>query len=104
MSTIRPFSIWDTLKFSNVNLDCLTETFYTRFYGEYLIKWGEYCVSSVNSLGTIEGYHLGKVEGDKDPEKKQWHGHVSAVTVDPDFRKQGLARSLMDLCEKITTD
>ena len=46
---------------------------------------------------------LGKVEGDKyDPSKKNWHGHVSAVTVDPDFRKQGLARSLMNYCEEIT--
>ena len=44
------------------------------------------------------------MEGAVDPSKKDWHGHVSAVTVDPDFRKQGLARSLMDLCEKITID
>lgn len=103
MSTIRAFSIFDQLKFSNVNLDCLTETFYTRFYSEYLIKWQDYCVASTNSLGTIEGYHLGKVEGDRCcAHKKEWHGHVSAVTVAPDFRRQGLARSLMDICEEVT--
>ena len=46
---------------------------------------------------------LGKVEGDKyNDEVKSWHGHVSAITVDPDFWKQGLAWSLMNYCEEIT--
>jgi N-terminal acetyltransferase B complex catalytic subunit len=38
----------------------------------------------------------------KDEEKKNWHGHVSAVTVSPDFRRSGLARSLMDYLEDVT--
>ena len=47
---------------------------------------------------------LGKVEGDNaTPGKKTWHGHVTAITVDPDFRKQGLARSLMNYLEEVTT-
>jgi len=46
---------------------------------------------------------LGKVEGDKEDDfKKNWHGHVSAVTVAPQFRRQGLARSLMDYLEEVT--
>ena len=32
MATIRPFNMFDVLKFNNINLDCLTETFYTSFY------------------------------------------------------------------------
>lgn len=36
---------------------------------------------------------LGKVEGEE--AKKEWHGHVTAVTVAPECRKQGLARLLM---------
>ena len=33
---------------------------------------------------------------------KDWHGHVSAVTVAPEFRRQGLAKSLMDYLEEVT--
>ncbi len=95
--------MFDCLKFNNVNLDLLTETFYTSFYGHYLSKWSEYCVIAENSVSQIQGYLLGKVEGDKDSEeKKNWHGHVSAVTVAPQFRRQGLARSLMDYLEEVT--
>ena len=41
---------------------------------------------------------LGKVEG----AGELWHGHVSAVTVSPDFRRMGLARGLMDLLEQVS--
>ena len=43
------------------------------------------------------------MEGSKgDDVKKDWHGHVTAVTVAPEFRRQGLAKSLMDFLEEIT--
>ncbi len=99
MTSLRPFSIYDIYKFNNVNLDILTETYHTNFYGKYIAEWGEYCVAAENSIGNIEGYVLGKVEG-KD---KMWHGHVTAVTVSPEYRMQGLARAFMDYLEYITS-
>lgn len=103
MTTIRPFSIYDIFKFNNVNLDILTETYHTDFYGKYIAKWGEYCVLAENSIGMIEAYILGKVEGDINNEtKKNWHGHVTAVTVSPYFRKQGLAKALMNILEIVS--
>lgn len=45
-----------------------------------------------SSNGELMGYTLGKAEG----EGKLWHGHVSAVTVAPRYRRLGLARTLMD--------
>lgn len=39
---------------------------------------------------------LGKSEG----EGKNWHGHVTAVSVAPEFRKMGIASRLMTLLEK----
>ena len=60
MTTIREFSIYDMFKFNNVNLDILTETYSTNFYGKYIAIWGEYNVSAINSNGMIEGYILGK--------------------------------------------
>ena len=41
------------------------------------------------------GYLLGKAEGDGE----LWHGHVSAVTVAPEYRRLGLAATLMATCE-----
>jgi len=43
---------------------------------------------------------LGKAEG----REKLWHGHVSAVTVNPEFRRIGLANSLMGELERISRD
>ena len=103
MATIRPFDMFDCLKFNNVNLDLLTETFYTSFYGKYLNTWPEYCAVSEDSCSNIQGYLLGKVQGQKyNDEIKDWHGHVSAVTVAPQYRRQGLARALMDYLEEVT--
>jgi hypothetical protein len=45
--------MFDCLKYSNVNLDLLTETFYTKFYGTYFSKWQEYCVVVEDSVSTI---------------------------------------------------
>lgn len=41
---------------------------------------------------------LGKAEG----EQRDWHGHVTAVTVAPDFRRLGLAKTMMDELERVT--
>ena len=104
MATLKSMDMFDVLKFNNVNLDLLTETFYTSFYGKYLSTWKEYCATSFDSQGVIQGYVIGKVEGVKgDDNIKDWHGHVSAVTVAPQFRRQGLARVLMDYLEEVTT-
>lgn len=39
---------------------------------------------------------IGKAEGRAD----QWHGHVSAVTVAPQYRRMGISSYLMDVLEK----
>ena len=88
MAAIRAFDMFDILRFNNVNLDLLTETFYTQFYGMYLSKWKEYCAVSEDPNGIMQGYMIGKVEGVKDDEDiRDWHGHVSAVSVAPQFRR-----------------
>ena len=43
---------------------------------------------------------MGKAEGLQD----QWHGHVTAVTVAPEFRRLGLARKMMDSLESVSTE
>jgi N-terminal acetyltransferase B complex catalytic subunit len=41
---------------------------------------------------------MGKAEG----RGKDWHGHVTALTVGSEFRRMGLGKSLMDSLEEIT--
>jgi N-terminal acetyltransferase B complex catalytic subunit len=41
---------------------------------------------------------MGKAEG----EGENWHGHVTAVTVNPEYRKIGLARLLMNILENVS--
>lgn len=41
---------------------------------------------------------MGKVEG----QGESWHGHVTAVTVAPEYRRQQLAKKLMKMLEDIS--
>lgn len=41
---------------------------------------------------------MGKAEG----QDRLWHGHVTAVTVAPEYRRQGLAAKFMQDLEDIT--
>jgi len=44
------------------------------------------------------GYVLGKAEG----HGNDWHGHVTALTVAPEYRRLHLGRTMMDLLERIS--
>lgn len=96
MTTIRQFQMNDLLKFNNVNLDVLTETYNMGFYLSYLAQWPESCLIA-KSPTKIMGYVIAKAEG----EQKLWHGHVSAVTVAPEYRRLGLAKHLMETFEGV---
>ncbi|XP_073392762.1 N-terminal acetyltransferase B complex catalytic subunit NAA20 isoform X4 [Physcomitrium patens] len=98
MTTIRRFCCDDLLKFANVNIDHLTETFSMAFYQTYMARWPDYCHVAEAPNGSIMGYILGKVEG----HNENWHGHVTAVTVAPEYRRQQLAKKLMQILEDIT--
>lgn len=85
-------------KFNNVNLDPLTETYGLSFYMQYLAHWPEYFQVAESPSGEIMGYIMGKAEGHPDT----WHGHVTALTVAPDFRRLGLAGALMNILEEVS--
>lgn len=101
MTTLRRFSVFDLLKFNNVNLDPLTETYNMSFYLQYLAKWPEYCFNAEAPNGRAMGYMLGKAESFAGVEDS-WHGHVTAVTVPPEYRRIGMATQLMDLLERVS--
>lgn len=93
-------TLQDLLTFNYVNADQLTETYGINFYGEYLTRWPEFQRIAVHPSGVPMGYVLGKAEGNAE----DWHGHVSAVTVAPMFRRVGLGEGLMNFLEAVTTE
>lgn len=90
----------DMLTFNYVNLDQLTETYSTSFYGEYITRWPEYQqLCEHPTTGLTIAYTLGKVEG----AGEDFHGHVSAVTVAPTFRRLHIGETLMRNLEMTTS-
>ena len=41
---------------------------------------------------------MGKAEG----HTENWHGHVTALTVAPEYRRRGLAAKLMNILEEVS--
>ncbi|XP_065201979.1 N-alpha-acetyltransferase 20 [Planococcus citri] len=98
MTTLRPFTCDDLLKYNNVNLDPLTETYGINFYMQYLARWPEYFQVAEAPNGEIMGYIMGKAEG----HGTNWHGHVTALTVAPCYRRLGVAALLMNWLEDVS--
>ncbi len=99
MTTLRPFVADDLFKFNHINLDPLTETYNISFYMLYVSTWPSLCASFDDANGRMMGYILGKAEGDG----KLWHGHVTAVTVSPEYRRLAIAKNLMAYLEDVST-
>ncbi|KAF8199139.1 N-acetyltransferase [Pholiota molesta] len=87
-------------KFNNINLDIWTETYGIGFYLSYLSRWPDLCCVQAAPGGRMMGYVLGKAEG-TGPE---WHGHVTAITVAPEYRRLSLARKMMSLLEMVSEE
>jgi N-terminal acetyltransferase B complex catalytic subunit len=68
------------------------------FYWGYLARWPEMQSAQECPSGRISSYMIAKAEGTG----KDWHGHFSAVTVAPEFRRLGLARSLCAEVERVS--
>ena len=95
---MRRFEPDDLFRFNNVNLDKLTETYHNGFYLSYLSEFPDIFHVAETPSGKIMGYVMGKVEG----KNEEWHGHVTAVTVAPEFRRLGLGRKLMSALEDVS--
>ncbi|EGN95757.1 hypothetical protein SERLA73DRAFT_186968 [Serpula lacrymans var. lacrymans S7.3] len=100
MSVLRPFKATDLFKFNNINLDVWTETYGLSFYLSYLSRWPDLCCVQEAPSGRMMGYVLGKAEG----VSNEWHGHVTALTVAPEYRRLSLARNMMSRLELVSDD
>jgi N-terminal acetyltransferase B complex catalytic subunit len=100
MTTTRRFQCEDMFRFNNVNLDRLTETYHPGFYMNCLSEFNDVFYVTETPGGVIMGYVMGKVEETQDA--RPLHGHVTALTVSPEFRRLGLARKLMQMLEDVS--
>ncbi|KAL8877515.1 MAG: hypothetical protein Q9198_004483 [Flavoplaca austrocitrina] len=101
MTSIRQASPTDVCKLNLCNLDPLTENYARKFYFDYLVRWPTMFIVAENLKGQIVAYVMGKVEEDPDYVKLlgadkylPWHGHVTCLTVAPQYRQMGLAKTL----------
>lgn len=97
MTSLVPFQATDLLELNAINLDPLTENYNAGFYLEYLTQWPSLCFLS-KEFDSFSGYMLGKTEG----KGELWHTHITAVTVNPHYRRIGLASYLCSNLEYIT--
>ncbi|KAF5367206.1 hypothetical protein D9757_012219 [Collybiopsis confluens] len=70
------------------------------FYLHYLSRWPDLCCVQEAPRGRMMGYVIGKAEG----QAAEWHGHVTAITVAPEYRRLSLARKMMNLLELVSND
>ncbi|NWQ81268.1 NAA20 acetyltransferase, partial [Columbina picui] len=120
MTTLRAFTCDDLFRFNNIF--SLTAPFTASQYGipfylQYLAHWPEYFIVAEAPGGELMGYSdcgccvipkltlalftvMGKAEGSV--AREEWHGHVTALSVAPEFRRLGLAAKLMELLEEIS--
>uniref|UniRef100_A0AC34QZD1 N-acetyltransferase domain-containing protein n=1 Tax=Panagrolaimus sp. JU765 TaxID=591449 RepID=A0AC34QZD1_9BILA len=101
MFTISNFTLDDLQKMQTINLDPFTETYGLQFYVQYMGGKLPYVfIKAEDPVGKLAGYLMGKLEG----KGTQYHGHITAVSVAVDFRRQGVARMLMSRFENICVE
>ncbi|ODV97610.1 hypothetical protein PACTADRAFT_37429 [Pachysolen tannophilus NRRL Y-2460] len=107
MTSIVPFQATDLFTLNAINLDSLTENFQVFFYLQYLSDWPSLFFKSESPilfnnelLTTPSGYMMGKNEG----HSKEWHTHITAVTISPTYRRLGLASHLCNHLQKSTEE
>ena len=64
-----------------------------------LMGYGNITIATCQRIfNTINDIVMGKAEGTG----KNWHGHVTAITVAPEYRRLGLADGMMNLLEEVS--
>ncbi|CAK9435814.1 uncharacterized protein LODBEIA_P04870 [Lodderomyces beijingensis] len=100
MTSIKPFQLEDLLDANPINLDPLTENFNVSFYSHYLINHPNLFYKSIEAPGgQMSGYMMAKTEGQM--QKLEYHTHITAVTIQDQYRRINLASKLCLALEQI---
>jgi N-terminal acetyltransferase B complex catalytic subunit len=104
MPIVRRVKPSDLFHMNHCNLDPYTENYDIGFYMSYLMKWPS-MFQCVEEHGKIVGYIIGKVESSPphlqhSPHYLPWHGHVTALTIAPEYRRLGYGKLLTEALER----
>ena len=86
----------------------LTPQYNHKFYFGYFLRWPEYNIIAESldgrpiGYGTTAGHTDAAVMGKCEGQGKNWHGHVTVLTVAPAYRHIGVARKLMEYLECVS--
>lgn len=114
----------DLFSLNLTNLDPLTENYDLGFYLNYLMRWPSLFSAVQDRSGSIVGYStspphpyshsvhadprftvMGKLE-EQHPSMRHsehytpWHGHITVLTIAPQYRRQGHATRLTERLER----
>ncbi|KAK5062549.1 hypothetical protein LTR84_004622 [Exophiala bonariae] len=104
MPTIRRVQPSDLFHLNLCNLDPYTENYDLGFYLTYLMRWPS-LFQCIEEHGQIVGYIIGKVETSPShmqgsPHYLPWHGHITALSIAPQYRRLGYGKLLSESLEK----
>ena len=101
MTSLRKWDLSDLWHFNRVNIDMWTETFSIPFYLHYSTNWPEINWTARNNSSEVIGYILGSAQPNR---VDDMIAHVTAVSISSDYRRLGLATTLMRMLEYISSD
>jgi N-terminal acetyltransferase B complex catalytic subunit len=65
-----------------------------------MARWPDLFYGTTSYHGSLMGYIMGKAEGTG----QEWHGHVTALTVSPNYRRLGMAKQFMHILESVSDE
>lgn len=103
MTTIRDLSLNDLFTFNRIALDALTVVYSLSYYINKIIGFPELAKVAIapnnQMVGFVFGHRVskenGKVLAPMVPPPENIRGHVCCLSIETDFRRLGIARTLM---------
>ncbi|XP_017075204.2 N-alpha-acetyltransferase 20 [Drosophila eugracilis] len=93
MTSFREMRFDDLFKINSLVFDAFTEVYSLTFFVKHLLEFPGLSQIAEAPGGKRMGYIFGQFLTKK---VKEPHGHVSALTISPDYRRLGVATALMD--------
>lgn len=86
-------------KFQQIGMN---SQFSMDFYLTYMSKWPDLFFTEGAPNGDLVGFGVGKIEGDPSPEKIDLRGHVSVLTIAPEYRRARFSLTFMKFIEDVS--
>eukprot|EP00871_Galdieria_phlegrea_P005720 jgi/Galph1/635/GphlegSOOS_G5393.1 len=96
MVNIRRATAEDLFAMQTCNLFCLPENYQFKYYLYHMLSWPQLLFVAENFDKKIVGYVLAKMEEDA----AEPHGHITSLAVLRQYRKLGIAKSLMEAAHR----